>query len=93
MPMKKRKSIVARLAVAAFVLYIAVTLITKQAQISQQKATLAKLSGQLQQQQGTNAEMQRVLSENNDQYMASVARDKLGYAKPNERIYIDVAGK
>lgn len=93
MPMKKRKSIVARLAVAAFVLYIAVTLITKQAQISQQKATLAKLSEQLQQQQGTNAEMQRVLSENNDQYMASVARDKLGYAKPNERIYIDVAGK
>lgn len=91
--MKKHKSLVVRLAAAVFVVYVAAMLISKQAQISQQKATLAKLSEQLEQQNGENAEISRVLSEDNDQYMASVARDKLGYTKPNERVYVDVAGK
>lgn len=90
--MSKRKSMIFRMAVGAFVLYIVVTLIQQQVQIGQNKAKLAQLQTQYKQQQGQNVEFQRMLSENDNQYMAGVARDKLGYAKPNDRIYINVAG-
>lgn len=90
--MTKHKSVIFRMALGAFIVYIAVTLIQQQVQIGQHKAQLAQLQTQYKQQQGKNAELQRVLSENDDQYMAGVARDKLGYTKSNERIYINVAG-
>ncbi|MFT9077465.1 septum formation initiator family protein [Ethanoligenens sp.] len=90
--MTKHKSVIFRMALGVFIVYIAVTLIQQQVQIGQHKAQLAQLQTQYKQQQGKNAELQRVLSENDDQYMAGVARDKLGYTKSNERIYINVAG-
>lgn len=90
--MKKHRSVVLHLAVGVFVVYIAATLIRQQVQIGQHKASLAELQTQYRTQQAQNAEIERQLSENDDQYMAGVARDKLGYTKSNERIYINVAG-
>lgn len=90
--MRKHKSLIFRLAIALFIVYIAVVLIQKQFQISQHKAALTQLETQYNKQNGTNSEIQRKLSEGNDQYMAGVARDKLNYAKSNERIYINEAG-
>lgn len=90
--MKKHKSIIFRMALGVFALYIVATLINQQVQIGKRKAELAQLETQYKQQQGQNAEIERALSENNDQYMADVARDKLGYTKSNDRVYINVAG-
>lgn len=89
---KRRKSFLLRLAVFVFIGYIAVTLISLQLQISRDRATLASVTGQLKEQQNINAERTRVLSESDEQYMESVARDKLGYAQSDERIFIDESG-
>ena len=89
---KHRKSLILRLSVFAFIVYIAVVLINLQFKISRDKATFVSVTAQYQTQQDKNAEIQRVLSENDDQYKESIARDKLGYAKPDERIYVNVSG-
>jgi cell division protein FtsB len=89
---KHRKSLILRLSVFAFIVYIAVVLINMQLHISKDKATLASVTTQYKTQQDKNAEIQRVLSENDDQYKESIARDKLGYAEPDERIYVNVSG-
>jgi cell division protein FtsB len=89
---KQRKSFIFKLACCAFVIYIAMSLINMQFQISKQKTLIVSLKNQYQEQLGKNVEKERVLAENSDQYKESIARDKLGYAKPNERIYINVSG-
>ena len=41
-----------------------------------------------------NDELERVLESGSDtEIIERVARDKLGYAKPNERVFIDVTGQ
>ena len=41
-----------------------------------------------------NDELNRVLESGNDlEIVERVARDKLGYAKPNERVFVDISGK
>lgn len=89
---KRRKSLLLRLAVFSFAVYIAVMLIQQQLQVGRKKTEISSLKLQYQQQLSRNDELQRSLSENNDQYMESVARDTLGYAHPNERIYVNVPG-
>lgn len=92
MAAKKRKSLILRFAVFAFIVYIAVSLINMEFQISKSRAALATTNAQLLQQQDKNAEIQRVLAEDDSKYKESMARDKLGYAKPDERIYINASG-
>lgn len=89
---KRRKSLLLRLAVFSFAVYIAVVLIQQQLEIGRKKTEISSLKLQYQQQLSRDDELQRSLSENNDQYMESVARDTLGYARPNERIYVNVPG-
>ena len=52
------------------------------------------LENQLEQQRQQNDELERVLESGSDlEIIERVARDKLGYAKPNERVFIDVTGQ
>lgn len=80
-----------KLAVFVFAAYIAVTLIGQAMQVRRNNVQLASLKGQISEQQKENAETQRTLSENDEQFMESVARKSLGYAKPNERIFVDAS--
>jgi cell division protein FtsB len=89
---KSKKSLILRLALIAFVAYIAVTLIHMQLQISRSETSLADVNAKLHQQQSTNAEIDRVLAQDDGTYKESIARDKLGYAKPNEHVYINASG-
>jgi cell division protein FtsB len=89
---KRRKSLILRIAVFAFIAYIAVTLTNLQLRISRDKATLSDVNAQYLGQQNKNEEIKRFLSESDSQYMESIARDKLGYAKPDERIFVNVSG-
>lgn len=89
---RRRKSLLLRLAVLSFAVYIAVVLIQQQLQIGRKKSEISSLKLQYQQQLGRDDELRRSLSESNDQYMESVARDTLGYAHPSERIYVNVPG-
>lgn len=89
---RNRKSFLLKLAVVAFAVYISGTLIYQTIQIRQSNDQLARLKAQLAEQEEENAQTQRILSEDDEQFMESVARQELGYAKPSERIYVDTSG-
>ena len=62
--------------------------------IAAKQKELQDLENQLEQQRQQNDELERVLESGSDQEIIErVARDKLGYAKPNERVFIDVTGQ
>ena len=91
--MKKHgKSFMLKLAVCAFAVYIAASLVYQTVQIRESSAKLSLIKAQVADQQKKNAQIKRELAENDEQFMESVARDDLGYAKPNERIYVDASG-
>lgn len=90
---KSRKSILFRFAVAAFVAYIGVTLIGQQMQISRDETEYNSVSAQGKAQLAQNEQVQRLLATNNsDAFAENVARDKLDYVKPGERIFINATG-
>ncbi len=89
---KKRKSLILRLAVLAFAAYIAATLVSQATQIRAKSSQLDTLNAQVTQQQKQNTETQRLLNEKENQFMQSVAENDLGYAKPNERVFVDASG-
>ena len=63
-------------------------------QISSKRQELEAVQAQLESQQQQNDELSRVLESGTAlEIIERVARDKLGYAKPNERVFVDVTGK
>lgn len=89
---KRRKSLILKLAVCAFAVYIAATLVYQTMQIRKGTVELNTIKTQLTDQQKENADTKRLLSESDEQFMENVAREDLGYAKPNERIFVDASG-
>lgn len=89
---KLSKNILVKIALLAFAIYVVAMLVHLQMRISETRSALLSVTAQVEEQQATNAELQRLLSEDNVQYQESVARDKLGYAMPDERIFINVTG-
>ena len=89
---RRKRNYILAVALCVFSVYLAVTLIGAQLQIRKKQTEFAVLRSQYQAQQSKNEEINRVLSGNSSEYVKSIARDKLNYADPNERIYIDVSG-
>ncbi|HJD16659.1 MAG TPA: septum formation initiator family protein [Candidatus Fournierella excrementavium] len=74
--------------------YLVAGLVFNQVDIAAKQKELQDLENQLEQQRQQNDELERVLESGSDQEIIErVARDKLGYAKPNERVFIDVTGQ
>ncbi len=74
--------------------YLVAGLVFNQVDIAVKQKELQDLENQLEQQRQQNDELERVLESGSDQEIIErVARDKLGYAKPNERVFIDVTGQ
>ena len=70
------------------------TLVSLQFQINATKEEQQLLTTQVDDQSMRNAEIEALLqSEDNDEYIARIARDKLGYATPGERVFVDVSSK
>lgn len=92
MKKKHRKSFLLKLAGVVFALYIISTLVYLSFQISQSNQQLDRLKTQVTDQEEQNAQTKRVLAQNDEQFMESVARNDLGYAKPSERIFVDASG-
>lgn len=93
---KHRKSIILRLATCSFIIYlvyIGITLFSLQMQIGKKQSDLATISVQVNAQQTQNENTQRLLAmKNNDQLMESVAKDKLNFANPGEKVFINATG-
>ncbi|WP_458863780.1 FtsB family cell division protein [Acidaminobacterium chupaoyuni] len=80
--------------VAVFAVYATYTLVSLQLQISAKKEEQTKLTAQVEEQKLRNAELSSLLeSKNSDEYVARIARDKLGYASPGERVFVDISSK
>ncbi len=91
---KQKKSVlqrVLRLAVAAASVYLLVSFVSGQMQVAAKQRQLAELSTQVEEQKEKNAELTRLMdSGNEDAYIERIAREKLKYARPDERIYVDL---
>lgn len=87
---KSSKSRLLRIAVFLFVIYIAYSIVMQQLEIQQRKSALEDIQLQCQEQEEANQEMERLLAMSTDKdYIERIAREKLGYAYPDEKVYID----
>ena len=68
------------------------TLINCQVAISSKQQELASVQTQLTAQLTENAELSSTLEQGDDAIIERYAREQ-GYAKPNERVFVDISGK
>ena len=58
------------------------------------KEEQAQLQAQVEEQALRNAETKALVeSDNSDEYVARIAREKLGYVSPGERVFVDISSK
>ena len=84
-----------KIAICAFAVYMIAALINQQVQISEKSKELSEMQQQLEEQNIRNEELRRALSdgsEQNSEYLERYAREELGYAKPDERVFVNIAG-
>lgn len=95
--MKKQKnsfrSKLKMFALLALFLYFVFGLVKTQIDISAKRQELAAVDNSLQEQLAANDELNRELASGDQAIIERAARDELGYARPNERIFVDVSGK
>lgn len=96
---KKRQNWILYIAVIAFSLYIVVTIVDQQIQISNAKAELEELNNTISIQKIKNEELKQVAdavdSDDLDlfaDYIEKVARVEFDYVKPGESVYVNIAG-
>lgn len=94
MKRKKKVNIVAKCIIVCFAVYASFTLVSLQMQISEKKAEQRQLVAASEAQALENAEIKALLeSPESDEYVARIAREKLGYISPGERVFIDISSK
>ena len=92
---KQRGSLLLKLAIFAFVAYIVFALVNQQVQINEKSQELADLQEQVETQKIKNEDMKHALNadeEETKEYIERVAREDLDYAKPGERVFVNIAG-
>ena len=73
--------------------YLIVGIVVNQVSISSKQQALDSVQQQLEAQQAENEELERVLTGGSEEEIVErVARDRLGYARPDERVFVDVSG-
>ena len=91
---KQKASLLPRISVICFVTYVAVTLVNMQLDVTAKRRELILLQQSVEQQKLENKETERMLQMGeNREYIERIARDKLEFAYPDEKIIIDVSGK
>ena len=95
---KKRykRSLLLRISVVCLGVYILAALIDQQMQISQKREQLAQLQQEIQIQEIRNDEISSTQSSSggmSDEYAEKIARQELGVADENERVFIIVTGE
>ncbi|MDD3429032.1 MAG: septum formation initiator family protein [Oscillospiraceae bacterium] len=80
--------------IALLCVYLIVALVMSQVEIMIKRQQIEALDTAITRQEAENQELQRLLtSGDEDEYIERIARDKYGYASPQERIFIDIQGK
>ena len=83
-----------RVVILVFIVYAAMNLISLRGKISDRRAEYETLRQQILEQKLENKRMQETIGEDlSDEEITSIAREKLGYSLPGERVFIDITGK
>ena len=85
-----RKNFFYKLLTVAFMTYGCISIISSQMQIANRRAELEALQNECEVQRIANKELERMVSlGDDDEYLERIAREKLDFAYPDERIFID----
>ena len=83
-----------KLAAAGASVYLAFCFVSGQIEMAGKKQELAELEMKIEEVAESNKELQHLLdADDQDAYIERVAREKLRYARPDERIFVDLTGK
>lgn len=90
---KASKSMVLGICILTFMLYAAFYLVEMQVEILSRKQMLDELKKSVEIQRTANRELERQLDAGlTTEKIERIAREKLDYVYPNEKIYIDISG-
>jgi len=92
---KPKKSFLLRLAVFAFAAYMLVSLVNQQIEVQKERRELETVKQQIQIQEIQNEDLKHAFSSganNKSDYIERKAREELDYAKPGERVFVNIAG-
>ena len=71
-------------------LSLTVSIVTTRVEIDREQKTVEQLKQKITETQLENDDLERMLSGDEAAFIERIARDKLGYASINERVYIDI---
>lgn len=87
---KAKKSKIMRIALLAFFIYVVVSFTIMQLDISKRKESLNAIQTQIDEQEYLNKEIKSILDSGTDaEYITRIAREKLGFVFPEERVFVD----
>lgn len=91
----KRGRFILKLAIFCLAGVVLLSIVERQVQIVEKREQLAQLEAQLETQNLRNQELRKSLEDDEglQDYAERRARQDLDYAKPNERVYIDMGGE
>ena len=94
-PKKKNKKMkILKVAFAAFFVYVVVSFTMMQVDIAARRDTLAQAQAEYNEEVYLNTELTDLInSGENTDYIMRIAREKLGFAFPNERVIVDIHRK
>ena len=91
---KRRKSVILRLLLLAFSVYILISLINYQVQLTNHRRDLAEKQSTLEAKNLEVSELERLLESGTEsQLIERAARERLGYVYPDEQVYVDLSGQ
>ena len=93
--MSKRKMPgIAKLAMLAFLIYAAVTIVSLRSQIADKQAELDSRSLRVQEYEDANAALQEEMQNGiSEEEISELARNELSYAEPGERVFVDTSSR
>lgn len=93
MSRRTRKHQMIRLIAFVAISFVLIELVQLQLDIYKQRRVLEDLTTQCLDQQAANEDVERYLSMHDDtELIEKIAREKLGYAYPDETVFLDVSG-
>ena len=88
--MQRRRMVLMALCFAC--LYLAIAVVSVQVKLRGQQLELERIQQQIELARQENDELVRILNGGEAEYIERIAREKLGYAAVDERVFEDVAG-
>lgn len=93
-PKKKNVNPLAYIFLLLFAVYTAYSLISLQTSIQAKEREAEELRAGIDSQEVYNSSVQELLNaENDDAYVADIARDMLGYVMPGDKVFVDISSK